>query len=95
MLRITKIFASESVEIHKVEGKITDENLQLWSEQLKALHENVNREILLDFCHVLALSAGAVAILINHLSQRMRVMNPSMEIRNILHSAGLSARVLE
>ena len=62
MFRITKIFANGSLDIYKVEGKVTDEGLQIWAGELSALQQEVDRQILLDFCQVWAISAKAVAI---------------------------------
>ncbi len=95
MFRMTRIFANGSVEIHKIEGKVTDEVLPLWQEQLAALQPDEKRDILLDFSQVWALSAAAIEILIGHLRGSMRVMNPGMDLRNLLHAAGLSTSVLE
>lgn len=95
MFRITKIFANGSVEIYKIEGKVMDDSLQVWGEELLALHQYANRHILLDFSQVCAISANAVKALVTHLASGILVMNPSIEVRNILHAAGLSARVLE
>lgn len=95
MFKMTKIFENGLVDIYKIEGKITDENLQLWTEQLETLQQNADRDILLDFCQVWNMSVNAMGILVKHLSNGILVMNPSMEVRNMLHSAGLSRKVLE
>jgi len=95
MFRITKIFANGSLDIYKIEGKVIDESLQVWMEELNALHRHADRQILLDFCQVWAISAKAMEILVPHLSNGIRVMNPSIDLRNMLHSSGLSSRVLE
>lgn len=95
MFRITKIFATGSVDIYKIEGKVTDENLQSWAEQLKTLQQNANRDILLDLSQVWTMSVNAMAVLVQHLSSGLRVMNPSMDVRNMLHSSGHSTKVVE
>jgi len=95
MFRMRKIFANGSVEIYKIEGKVTDEVLPLWQEQLAARQADEKRDILLDFSQVWVLSDAAIEILISHLRGSMRVMNPGMYLRNLLHAAGLSTRVSE
>jgi len=95
MLRITKIFENPSLAIYKIEGKVTDESLEIWADELGALRKQADRMLILDFCQVWSISAKAIEILMVNLSKDMQVMNPSMEARNMLHAAGLSARVLE
>jgi hypothetical protein len=95
MFRITKIFANSSLEIYRVEGKVTDDGLQIWTEELNAFYRSVDRHILLDFCRVWAMSARAMAILTTQLAGHICVMNPNIDLRNMLHAAGLAAKVLE
>jgi len=95
MFRISKIFTTASLDIYKVEGKVTDETLQTWEEALMNIHPQSERQVLLDFSQVWAISAEAVKTLVAHLTEDMRVMNPGIEVRNTLHTAGLAAKVLE
>jgi anti-anti-sigma regulatory factor len=95
MFRITKIFENSLLAIYKIEGKITDDNLQAWTEELAALQKQADRQLILNFCQVWSISAKAIEILMAHLTNDVRVMNPSMDVRNMLHAAGLAAKVLE
>ena len=94
MFRITKIFDDSSLTIYRIEGKIGDESLQIWTDELHALPKPPGHKLILDFCHVWSIDGKAVEILMTSLSNDFQVMNPSMEIRNRLHAAGLSDRVL-
>jgi anti-anti-sigma regulatory factor len=95
MFRITKIFSNSSLDIYKIEGKITDESLQVWTEELNALQKPMDRKLIFDFSQVWSISAKAIEILMAHLTNGTQIMNPGMDVRNMLHTAGLSARVLE
>jgi anti-anti-sigma regulatory factor len=95
MFRITKIFDDSLLAIHKIEGKVTDEGLEIWMEALNCLKARAHRKVILDFCQVWSISSQAIDILTTHLSNDIHVMNPCMDIRNRLHSAGFSACVLE
>lgn len=70
----------------------------LWSNELNALNLQPDRKVILDFCQVWSVSATAVEFLVAHLSSQIydiHIINPGMDIRNVLHTAGLSTRVLE
>lgn len=95
VFRITKIFADGALDIYKIEGTIADDSLQAWSEALSGLHNSADRKILLDFCQVRLISVRALEILATHLTTGTHVMNPGIDVRNILHTAGLASRVLE
>lgn len=98
MFRITKIFEIPSLTIHKIEGKVTDESLQVWIDELSALNSQPDRKVILDFCQVWAISERGVEFLAAHLSNNshdIHIINPSMDVRNLLHASGLSKRVLE
>ncbi len=98
MFRIKKIFENLTLVIYKIEGKITDESLQVWLEELNALNRQVDRKIILDLCQVWPISAKAIELLTAYLSNNIHdiaITNPGMDVRNTLHTAGLSARVLE
>jgi anti-anti-sigma regulatory factor len=95
MLRITKIFENLSLAIYKIEGKVTDESLQIWTDELGVLRKRADRMLILDFYQVWSISAKAIEILVENLSKDMRVMNPSIETRSMLHTAGQSAKILE
>ncbi|MDZ7361879.1 MAG: hypothetical protein ONB46_14310 [candidate division KSB1 bacterium] len=60
MFRIKKVFENLSLAIYKIEGKVTDESLQIWKEELQALNHQPDRKIILDFCHAWSISAPAI-----------------------------------
>lgn len=98
MFRIRKIFENLLLVIYKIEGKVTDESLQVWIDELNALNSQPDRKVILDFCQVWSISARGVEFLSAYLSSRLHdihIINPSMDVRNLLHVAGLSHRVLE
>lgn len=98
MFRIKKIFENLILVIYKIEGKVTDESLQVWIDELKALNAQPDRKVILDFCQVWSISGRGVEFLSAYLSSRrhdIHIINPSMDVRNLLHVAGLSHRVLE
>ena len=98
MFRIKKVFENPKLAIYKIEGKITDESLQVWIDELHALNQLPDRKIILDFCQAWSLSASAIEFLTAYLSNSrpdIQIMNTGIDVRNTLHAAGLSARVLE
>jgi anti-anti-sigma regulatory factor len=95
MFRITKIFENASLAIYKIEGKIADESLQVWTDELETIQKQSGRQHILDFSNVWSISAKALGSLMANLSNGIFVMNPSIEVRNTLHASGLSAKVLE
>lgn len=54
MLRITKAFENDSILIYRIEGKINEETLGVWREELAALSKMNGHEIILDFSQVYA-----------------------------------------
>ena len=72
----------------------TDENLESWTEEIAALRKLTARQTILDLCQVWFLSAKALEILIAVMSNDLYLLNCSMEVRNVLHTSGLSARLI-
>ncbi len=98
MFRIKKIFENLTIAIYRIEGKVTDESLRVWMDELKALNQLRDRKIILDLCQAWSISAPAVELLTAHLSNNIHdivITNPGTDVRNTLHTAGLSTRVLE
>jgi anti-anti-sigma regulatory factor len=95
MFRINKAFQNESTEIIRIEGKITDENILDWEQEIQTIQSHNGREIILDFAQVWFISPKAVEMLLNRLNDRIYILNCGMEVRNLLHASGLSARMLE
>jgi anti-anti-sigma regulatory factor len=95
MLRITKAFENDSTSIYRVEGKITEESLGVWAEEISALHGVTGRQVILDFSHLWSICPNGVKVLVEAISNGLYFMNCPMEVRNVLHAAGLSNRMLE
>jgi anti-anti-sigma regulatory factor len=95
MLRITKAFENDATSIYKIEGKINEETLAVWAEELSALKKVTDRQIILDFSQVWFICTKGVETLVKLMSNNLYLMNCPMEMRNRLHSAGLSERMLE
>lgn len=98
MFRIKKVFENLSLAIYKVEGKVTDDSMAIWINELSALNLQPERKIILDFCQVWSINATALEFLVAYLSSQVfdiHIINPGIDVRNMLHSAGLAARVLE
>lgn len=93
MFRITTAFENETVSIYRIEGKITDENLPAWSEEIKILL-NATKHVILDFCNVWFITGQAVEILVKMNGKRVHLMNCTMDVRNALYAAGLSHQLI-
>jgi anti-anti-sigma regulatory factor len=94
MFRITKVFENDSMTIYRIEGKVTDENLDLWTEEIATIRKLTVRQIILDFCQVWFMSNKALEALLALMSNDLYLLNCSMEVRNALHTAGLSTRLI-
>jgi len=95
MLRITKVFENDATLIYKIEGKISDDNLAVWAQEMDALKKVMGRQTILDFCQVWFICTKGVEILVKGMSDNLYLLNCPMGVRNVLHAAGLSARMLE
>ena len=95
MFRISKAFQNQLTEIIRIEGKITDENLSDWNQEIQTITPSNGREVILDFAQVWFISPRAVETLLKLLSERVYILNCGMEVRNLLHASGLSSRMLE
>jgi STAS domain. len=94
MFRITKAYENDSTEIFRIEGEVTDENLQNWTQAIALLQPSDSKSVILDFAQVWFMSTRAVEELIRVLTDRSYVMNGGMELRNLLHVSGLSEKML-
>jgi len=95
MLRITKAFENDATSIYKIEGKITEENLDVWADEIQALEKVADRQIILDLSQVWFICTKGIEVLTELMSNNLYLLNCPMEVRNVLHAAGLSARILE
>ncbi|MGH7597513.1 MAG: hypothetical protein ACREOI_14255 [bacterium] len=95
MFRIDKVFENYQTEIIKVEGEIKDGDTKDWAESLQSIMNGSPRQIILDFCDATFVSSKAVEILIHQMTQNIFLLNCSTAFKNLVHSAGWSASVLE
>lgn len=93
MFRITKAFENSTVSIYRIEGKITDENLSAWTEEIKTMLD-ATKHVILDFCQVWYITGQAVEVLTKMNGEGVYLMNCTMDIRNALHVAGLSDQLI-
>jgi len=95
MFRITKIYENNLTSIIKIEGEISDENVLDWKNEISRLTDLPEREIILEICYVTFMSPKAVKVLIKLLTRKIFLLNCPTSVSNMLHSAGLSANVLD
>ncbi len=95
MFRITKIFENDLIFIYKSEGKITEENLGDWTDEIRLLIKQSDRQIILEMCQFTFVSPKAVRSLIELITKDVFLLNSPTFIKNTLHCAGLSANVLD
>jgi len=95
MFRIKRIFENDLTVIIKIEGEISDENLPDWKNEISRLIELPEREIIFEICYVTFMSPKAVKVLIKLLTKQIFLLNCPTSVSNMLHSAGLSANVLD
>ncbi len=95
MFRIKKIYENNLTSIIKIEGEISDENVLDWKNEISRLIELPEREIIFEICYVTFMSPKAVKVLIKLLTEKIFLLNCPTSVSNMLHSAGLSANVLD
>lgn len=94
MFRITKVFENGSTSLYKIEGKVTDEILPAWIDEIERLSKLSDRDLILDFFGVWFISSKAVEFLLQSVSNGCYLLNCPMEVRNVFYSAGLSQQML-
>jgi anti-anti-sigma regulatory factor len=95
MFRIQKTFENTATLIYKVEGRITDENIDSWLQDIRSIGREGERQIILDFCQLWSISAKALDALFGALRDNLYLLNCPMDLRNVLHAAGETSRILE
>jgi len=95
MFRIRKIYENNLTSIIKIEGEISDENVPDWKNEISRLTDLPEREIILEICYVTFMCPKAVKVLIKLLTNKIFLLNCPTFVSNMLHSAGLSANVLD
>lgn len=95
MFRIRKTFENSTLAIFIVEGKITDEQVNLWSQEIHLITQRENDQLILNFCSLAFISAEALRVLTNALTNRIYIMNSSLYVRNLLKAAGCFENLLD
>ena len=95
MFRIKNIYENDLTSILRIEGEISDEDLPDWKNEINRLIKLPEREIILDICYVTFMCPRAVEVLIKLLTKKIFLLNCPTPVSNMLHSAGLSANVLD
>ena len=95
MFRITKIFKNKLIFIYKIEGMITEDNLGDWTNEIRPLIKQSDRQIILETCQVTFVSPKAVKFLIDLITKDVFLLNCPTFMKNMLHCVGLSANVLD
>src|SRR5437867_1396810 len=84
MFRITKAFENDRTSIYKIEGKVTDENLVDWNQEIDSITLNSGRQVILDLSQIWYISSNAIEILLKHILDHVYILNCGMQIRNVL-----------
>lgn len=95
MFRITKTFENPITYIFRIEGKITDNGLTDWADEINKFKTVSGRQVILDFSQLFFIAPRAVEVLLNNITENVYILNCSTEIRNRFHSSGLGGRMLE
>ncbi len=95
MFRIKNIYENDLTSILRIEGEISDEDVPDWKNEISRLIKLPEREIILDICYVTFMCPRAVEVLIKLLTKKIFLLNCATSVNNMLHSAGLSANVLD
>lgn len=94
MFQIRKAFENATIVLLSIEGEITDRYLDDWSEALATINVKAKKQIILDFCEVSYISRNAVGTLLGQITEKMFLLNCRMPLKNMLHSVGLTEKVL-
>ncbi len=95
MFRITKAFENSNTFIYKIEGKVTDNSVTEWQEELNNLKTAAGHHVILDFSQVFFISSKALQILMKNMTEELFILNCDIEMRNLLHASGMAKRMLE
>ncbi len=95
MFRMKKIFENDLTTIIKIEGQIPDDELNNWSAEISSLIKQSKQQVILEMCDVIFISAKAVQVMMNELTDKMFLLNCPTFVKNMLQSAGWSDHVLD
>ena len=95
MFRIQKAFEDDRTIIFSVAGKITDDQIDVWSQEITGIAQKEKEHLILNFCSLAFISAKALKVLTDSLSRRVHIMNCSVYVRNLLHASGSTVIFLD
>ena len=95
MFRIRKIFESSDTVIFTVEGTITDDQIEVWSQEIGLIAQRENNHLIFNFCSLAFINAEGLRVLTSTLSNKIRIMNSSVYVRNVLNTTGCSKNLLD
>ena len=95
MFRIKTYSINNQTSLLKIEGEIGDEQLHVWTKEMKQLRRLGTRDVILDFCWVSFISPKAVHALQEWIYGGVYVWNSNALVRNMLQTAGLSGHILD
>lgn len=94
MFRITRAFENNSTEIYRIEGRIPEQLLESWEDEMKKLGTSGPRQVILDFSQTWHVCPRAIDALAQGAGRECLFLNCSIELRNMLLTAGCGSRVL-
>ncbi len=95
MFRIKNVFENTQTVLFKIEGEINERDIAEWSNWLDSFSRQVEKQIIIEFCHLIIVAQTAVDELFKHMSKDIYLLNSPTDVKNIAHSAGFSKNVLE
>lgn len=95
MFRIKTYSINNQTSLLKIEGEIGDEQLNVWTKEMKQLRRLGTRDIILDFGWVSFISPKAIHALQERIYGGVYVWNSNALVRNMLQTAGLSGHILD
>ena len=95
MFRIKKIFNNKLTTILRIEGDLNNGNLVIFNEEISALVQESEQQIILDGSSVSFVTPNAVELFNDMLSNDIYLLNFPINFRNMLEGLGWSGRILE
>ncbi|MFQ5604872.1 MAG: STAS domain-containing protein [bacterium] len=95
MFRMKTVYENDLTAIVKIEGEITEEHITCWTEEIRKILQNNQRQIILEICEVTFICPRAVEAFKKLLTSHVFLLNCPTFVKNMLYSAGMSINVLD
>ena len=95
MFRVKNVFENEHTVLLKLEGEIVESNVNDWSNWLESFSEQTNKQIILEFCHLIFVTQKGIEKLLEKMAPNIYLLNCPTDVENIAHAFGFSQNVLE